>query len=259
MYRKIQEIVETEKTTCLALLLLLSLCVSVISASDCGCGGGPSSGSGSDMSSGYGSSENPVLHMVKARELLERGDLTGALDECRESLALDPNNVPSLLLEGEIFFQMGEYREAAAVYRKVTEISPADENAYTRLGNTYFLLGEYEEAKKAYTRSLAIRPNDPVVKENLEKVERLSKQKGRTPVRGPDVPQNITTMPPGIQVNNPLSIETTRIPSVSPIPTKRPAIALSPVLVPAAFVTIAVTFTRRARKKIESTTSVLAR
>jgi len=182
------------------------LSVSVISADDCGCGGN-APGDGSDSSSGYGSSEDPVIHLVKARELLSRGEFTGALVACRESLALDPNNVQALLLEGEILFQMGNYREAAAVYQEVTKISPSDEDAYTRLGNAYFLLGEYGAAGKAYTRSLALHPGDPVVEGNLEKVRRLAEQKDHAPVGEPDVPETTMATAPGTPGGSPASTE----------------------------------------------------
>jgi len=244
-----------EKITCLALLLSIVLSVSVISADDCGCGG-DTPGGGSDTSSGYGSSEDPVVHLVKARELLSQGEPAGALVACRESLALDPNNVQALLLEGEILFQMGKYREAAAVYQEVTKISPSDEGAYTRLGNAYFLLGEYEAAGKAYTRSLALRPGDPVVEENLEKVRRLAEQEDHAPVGEADVPETTMALAPGIPVASPASTERTRIPNDSSTPTQGPAIALSPALVPVAFLTV--TVTRRAAK-IEPAASVPAR
>jgi len=218
---------------------------------------GDTPGGGSDSSSGYGSSEDPVIHLGKARELLSQGELAGALVECRESLAHDPNNVQALLLQGEILFQMGKYREAAAVYQDVTKISPSDDDAYTRLGNAYLLMGEYEAAGKAYTRSLALRPGDPVVEKNLEMVRRLAEQEDHAPVGEADVPETTIAMAPGTPGGSPASTERTRIPNGSSIPTQGTAIALSTGLVPVAFLTV--TVTRRAAKKIEPAASVPAR
>ncbi|MDR1553135.1 MAG: tetratricopeptide repeat protein [Prevotellaceae bacterium] len=48
-----------------------------------------------------------------------------------------------------------EYRKAAKIYEKMTEIEPFDENVWDDLGDVYMLLSEYENAIKAFDLRLA--------------------------------------------------------------------------------------------------------
>lgn len=238
------------KLVCFFLFLSLVLHPAISSADDCGCGGAGTTGDSSDISSGgYGSSEDPVIHLVRAREFLSRGELPMAMAECRESLTLDPHNVQALLLEGEILFRMGSYGEAALVFQKVTEMYPSEEEAYTRLGNTYLLLGDYRAAEKAYTRSLAIRPNDPVIRENLEKAMRLSGQENPAPkneiFENGTVPGTTPTTP--AEIPAPAGITTLRDDESVPPSFRPPTTDLSPVSLLLSLLVIA--FITRSEKK----------
>lgn len=220
----------------LSLVLLPATC----SADDCGCGGNTPEDS-SDISAGYGSSEDPVIHLVRAREYLYGGELGMAMDECKKSLALDPNNVQAHLLEGEILFRMGSHGEAAAVFQNITRMYPSEEEAYTRLGNTYLLLGDYHAAEKAYTRSLAIRPNDPVVMGNLEKAMRLAEhEKG---VQEKEILEKDTVKGSSLPTHeeSPAPVEITALPKDGPIPASlhSSTLYLSPVLLLFAFFMVA--------------------
>lgn len=238
------------KSACFFLFLALVLQPAISAADDCGCGGGGTTGDSSDISSGgYGSSEDPMIHLVRAREFLSRGDLPMAMAECRESLTLDPHNVQALLLEGEILFRMGRYGEAAEAFRKVTGMYPSEEEAYTRLGNTYLLLGDYRSAEKAYTRSLAIRPNDPVVRENLEKAVRLSGQENPSP--GNEIFENctVTGTAPRTRAESPEPAELTtpREEKAVPLSSRTPTTDLSPV--PFLIALVVTAFITRSEKK----------
>jgi tetratricopeptide (TPR) repeat protein len=171
-----------------------------------------------------------------------------AMAECRKSLALDPNNVQSLLLEGEIFFRMGRYGEAAAAFRKVCEMYPSEEEAYTRLGNTYLLLGDYRDAQKAYTRSLAIRPGDPVVRENLETAMRLAGQESPAPAE--ETFENDTvkgTVPPtGEEFPVPAEIAALNKDETVPASFRTPTNGLAPALLLSAL--LVVVFMTRSEK-----------
>jgi tetratricopeptide (TPR) repeat protein len=186
-----------------------------------------------------------MIHLVRAREYLARGELAMAMAECRESLTLDPHDMQALLLEGEILFQMGRYGEAAAAFQEVTMLYPSEEEAYTRLGNTYLLLGDYPAAEKAYIRSLAIRPNDPVVRKNLEKATSLAGRVNAVRKEGVLEKDTVTgTVSPAVEESPaPAEIATLREGGTVPVPFGTPTTDLSPV--PSLFALVVVTLLSR--------------
>ena len=81
------------------------------------------------------------------------------------------------LEKGYAWFDEGKFREAAATFRKLTEVSPQHADGWYWLGKTYDTLQQKDKAIEAYQRALLI---DGKLKEAQVAIEKLTdKQAGK--------------------------------------------------------------------------------
>ena len=132
-------------------------------------------------------------HRSNAKLLDEAGDLRGALEEMKRTLALDPLNPVTLLWLARLYTRMdrwpdaertfhrvlqerpnfwliynelgfglhgqGRWKEAVEAFRAATIAAPKSAMAASNLGVEYLQIGEFDEAIKSLKQSLLLQPN----------------------------------------------------------------------------------------------------
>jgi tetratricopeptide (TPR) repeat protein len=78
------------------------------------------------------------------------------------------------------------WEEAASVNRELTQLFPADVEAYNRLGKALTELGAYTDAREAYQRSVELDSTNAIARKNLQRLE----------VMGDAVPKRTATAGP---------------------------------------------------------------
>jgi tetratricopeptide (TPR) repeat protein len=74
----------------------------------------------------------------------------------------------------------GNWENAVALNLQIIDRFQRDAEAYNRLGRAYLSLGNLEEAKDAYTKSLRVDPANLIARRNLQRLEILRAQGGRS-------------------------------------------------------------------------------
>ncbi len=141
------------------------------------------------------------LRRLMANLLVDAGDFEGAIREARQAVALRDWHQNHYTL-GYVLYRAGRPREAAAAFRRVTELRPDDawafqalgealrdtgqdggaeaafrkavaadpsaaSLAFTSLGTLYFETGRVPDAAEAYRQALALEPASPLIHRNL--------------------------------------------------------------------------------------------
>ena len=96
------------------------------------------------------------------------GDFEKAADALTRSLALEPSS-SSYSNTGIVKYYLGRYGEAATMFRKATEFTPADHRLWGNLADAQLFDSQPEEARESYRRALeladgelAVNPKDSV-------------------------------------------------------------------------------------------------
>ncbi len=89
----------------------------------------------------------------------ERGRYDRLVDVCRRACKAQPEDYALLGELGEACLLAAQPAEAAAAFRKMTDLEPDDAMAFCRLGNALIALGRFAEAEAAYGRATAIEPD----------------------------------------------------------------------------------------------------
>jgi tetratricopeptide (TPR) repeat protein len=127
--------------------------------------------------------------LINARYLFTRKEYHAAAMECRDALALDPDNVvahyilrvahnsarqdlnkylaslrknpdnPDMyLILGDLYEQVGNHDSAVAMYKEAVRLEPTLYEAYNNLGLLYGRRGDYERAIAVFEKALGINP-----------------------------------------------------------------------------------------------------
>ncbi|MEM6447107.1 MAG: tetratricopeptide repeat protein [Cyanobacteria bacterium P01_D01_bin.123] len=96
----------------------------------------------------------------RARELVQQGGCTGAIDLLTQEVKLNPGNQIAFKLRGYCYQQLKESDAALADYSRVIELAPISADAYVDRGLAHGFRGEYELAIADYDKALAIEPAD---------------------------------------------------------------------------------------------------
>jgi tetratricopeptide (TPR) repeat protein len=105
-----------------------------------------------------------LLGLGRTAELL--GDSAAAEDAFRRAIALQPsfavyNQLGFMRSEG------GHWSEAAAMFRKATELGPDSHRAFSNLGGVSALGCDFPAAVSAFQQALKLKPGDPYASSNL--------------------------------------------------------------------------------------------
>jgi tetratricopeptide (TPR) repeat protein len=115
-------------------------------------------------------SRNPsawMAHNNLASELLDKGQVEGAISEARTSLELMPRNAEAYVTLGDALGKEGHAREALAQYGRALEIDPGNAIVRNNLGNALLKAGRLEEAVEQYRRAIATKPDFAKAHANL--------------------------------------------------------------------------------------------
>ncbi len=78
----------------------------------------------------------------------------------RQPLIFNPKTAADFMHNGEVFFSLGNYEEAAESFRDAAKLAPAHPTAYEFLCKSLYHLGRYEEALLSYEKLVKIRPDE---------------------------------------------------------------------------------------------------
>ena len=95
------------------------------------------------------------------RSFLRRADFdwVGAEADARQALALDPTDPSVLSNYADLYYRLGRFPEAVAMYRKTLERDPLADGSWAGLGLALAALHDYAAAYDAIDRALAANSN----------------------------------------------------------------------------------------------------
>ncbi len=106
--------------------------------------------------------KGPAL-LKRAKALYEEGRYRDAEEILREG-GEDPL---SLGFRAYLVYREGRHEEAAAMYRRLSEIQPRDPSHLTSLGLICYKLNRTAEAREAFEKVVSLTPDDPRAQRNL--------------------------------------------------------------------------------------------
>jgi len=99
-----------------------------------------------------------VLHLKKARNLEEKGNLNGAIEEVRLAIEANPTSTRPIRELGSLYFSQGNLDEAEKWLLKAAKLNSLDVIACHALGELYLKKGSMDEAVKYFDRAMQISP-----------------------------------------------------------------------------------------------------
>ena len=96
------------------------------------------------------------LMQTKAKALANLGNLAAALQACEQSLALDPTDKHTYLIQGIVLMEHEKPREAEAALRKAVYLDYAFAEAHHQLGLLQLRLGRRDEGRRSLANALAL-------------------------------------------------------------------------------------------------------
>ena len=112
----------------------------------------------SDYPSYSDESETFKQYVTDGDELLQEGDLQGAMKQYQEAVKIDPGNFDTHLKLGKIFEWSGNFSAAAEEYKHAIASSPKNAEAHFLLGYTYIKLRELNNAEKECKEAIKLNP-----------------------------------------------------------------------------------------------------
>ncbi len=101
----------------------------------------------------------PTLYRL-GDDAMRRGDLYRAIDYFKESLRYNPDYVEPLHGLAEVFFRIGEYREAQRYVEQAVALAKRNSEIAALQGRIYTGLNEFEEAGEVFASILRREPNN---------------------------------------------------------------------------------------------------
>jgi DNA-binding response OmpR family regulator len=99
-----------------------------------------------------------VLHLKKARDLEEKGNLNGAIAEVRQAIEANPSSTRPIRELGSLYYSKGDLDEAEKWLLKAAKLNSLDVIACHALGELYVKKGNMDEAVKYFDRAMQISP-----------------------------------------------------------------------------------------------------
>ncbi|KAJ3407550.1 hypothetical protein CcCBS67573_g00680 [Chytriomyces confervae] len=93
---------------------------------------------------------------TKATFSFLKGDISLSMDLLDQSLAIDPNNMNTLIKRASIFMERQDLETALQEYQRAETINPKDPDLYYHRGQVRFLTGDVAAAIKDYKKSLEL-------------------------------------------------------------------------------------------------------
>ncbi|XP_072124080.1 protein O-mannosyl-transferase TMTC1 isoform X2 [Mobula birostris] len=108
------------------------------------------------------------------------GNLKEALDAVKEAVQMKPKD-PKVLAElyfseGNLLRELNRLDVAFESYKQAVELSPDLSQAWMNMGGIRHIKGDYVAARSYYEKALELVPNSKILRENLNKLDRLEKR-----------------------------------------------------------------------------------
>jgi eukaryotic-like serine/threonine-protein kinase len=105
--------------------------------------------------------------LSRAFLLEQTGNVQGALDETKKTLALDPSNPRTLLWQARIYIRLNRWADAERTFHRLLQERPNDWVTYNDLGAALHQQGKYQEAIGAFRAASIAAPGSSMALSNL--------------------------------------------------------------------------------------------
>lgn len=110
---------------------------------------------------------NATTRLSAGQMLENEGNLVGAIEQYREIIKIEPNNVEAYTRLGIACNRLQRYDDALKAFMRAIEIQPDKAYLHNNLGFCYVLRGELPKAEQAFGRALALNPDYKRARMNL--------------------------------------------------------------------------------------------
>jgi tetratricopeptide (TPR) repeat protein len=146
-----------------------------------------------------------------------------SLATMQQAILLDPTNPQLYVTFGGIYYQLGQWDNAAKQFQTAITVKPDFANAYYNLGHTLEQKQDYKNAKTAYERVKALVANNPasekVITADIQSIEKKMNKETEDETPLPTPAQTAT-----LGISSPsASLPIQKSPYRIPLPTKSPA------------------------------------
>ena len=151
----------------------------------------------------------------KAIQMYNRHDYAGALKQLDALIGGEPNYTKAWLLKGDMFYDLQEFSESLASYKKaVATDSVFYPRAYFIMANLHFTTENYDEAKSNYLKFLTFKPKNQAdlkrTADNLVLCDfRSQMMKNPVPFNPVNIGPNVNS--PGFDYVNAVSLDETQL------------------------------------------------
>ncbi len=104
------------------------------------------------------SPEPMVVHLKKARELIEAGNVPEAIKETRKAVTAKPDSSRPLRELGKLYMQIDKKKEAIKCFQKSVALNQLDITSHYNLGKLFVEEDKVDLAVQHFSRALAINP-----------------------------------------------------------------------------------------------------
>ena len=119
-----------------------------------------------------------TLHLRQARDLEEKGDVPGAIEEVKMASAANPRSSRPFRELGRLMLKTGDMPTGLKCFQKAIEINRMDVTSYHYLGQIYYRQGELDKAISHFAQAMEISPRHA---DRAIKFVRLLIKKGTRP------------------------------------------------------------------------------
>lgn len=117
------------------------------------------------------------LHLIRGRTALEAGRFADAVDQFRQAVAAQPENITARFNLGAALTQTGDLPGAVAQFEETLRLDPRHANAHYNLGLLLAQTNQHEEAIRHLRLAVEVEPNDAharfLLAQELRNVRRL--------------------------------------------------------------------------------------
>lgn len=99
-----------------------------------------------------------TIHLRKARDLEDAGDVSGAMQEVSRAIATNPGSSRPLRELGRLHAQGGDIQKAIDCFQKAVQVNCLDVSSHHYLGQLYLRKGRIDEATNCFATAIDISP-----------------------------------------------------------------------------------------------------
>jgi len=99
-------------------------------------------------------------HIARARTLVAKGDLAGAIKSFGRVLELAPNAAVVYQWRGETNFKLGRIKESIADFDQFLRLEPSREPHHWQRGISYYYAGRFADGKRQFETHQTVNPQD---------------------------------------------------------------------------------------------------